>query len=223
VSHWTPDHAAMADVDPTLLRVSRCVRLNWANGTHVSELAGSNDEPLIAELRSDDSLNRRIYWLFDLADSDLPSRLSFPVLLWNTLDYLAHRDASEDADVHLSGRPLRLGPTVAGTAPLVYDPAGRPLAVMPDGGQWRVPIVSRRGIYRTIADGQQRSVAVNCFSDRGTRPMVEGTVKDPPRLSRMGSVLSRVRSVSWQSLLMAGVVVGVLEWVVFNRRWLRVN
>jgi Ca-activated chloride channel homolog len=241
VTHWAGDHALLADLDPTGLGIPRALRVQWAPDVRATELLGAEALPLIVELQRPASPAagsqlalqgppaRVLCWLFDLRDTDLPRRVTFPLLLWNAIDYLRGAAASGAANLptHRTGRPLHLP---AGPVPQVTNPAGQALPVQATHDGWAVFETGRQGIYRCQNGPISRPVAFSLLSDRGTRPLpaaepapahVAGA--DGARGGWVPSWLGRHIRFSWPALLVAAGLVGLLEWLLYHRRVVRIG
>lgn len=247
VSHWADNHPTMADIDPTLFRVTRTIDLDWTQGSLPAELVGADRWPVIEELARRTRAGRTVrclYWMFDLADTDLPRRASFPLLLWNAVEYLA----SGGGDPHMSnrpdwqrtGRPLELADVgndpgaprgaVAAPAPVVLDPANEAVEVRPVAVGWVVPGAGRQGIYRR-KDPPEALLAANLLSARGTMLIhavprsPDADVPDASEQQAAGSpLLATLHKVgAWRALLAAGALIALVEWALYNRRVVRIG
>ncbi len=219
---WADEHPALRDIDPTLFQIQRRTHLRSLSNRPLATLLTSDSGPLIVESRGEGqpSGGRLMYWLFDLDETDLPSRMGFPVMVWNTLDYLAGRDVAASRAMLLTGEPLRL--EEAQTPPQVFGPTGEPLAVSRDAAGWRCDQTQKQGIYRT--SGPNAALAVNLLSGRGAEPLPGRDEADampsPPtelKLSALDAPLN------WRTVLIGLLVLGLIEWFVFSRRWIRLG
>jgi len=227
VTHWAGAHPLMADVDPTLLRIPAALPFDWNAAAKVTELVSANMVPLIVEAvpaaPAPGAAARYIYWLFDLQQTDLARRLTFPLLLWNTVDYLATGETEHAEASHLTGIPLKLQRRQPAVAPVVQGPDGRRIPVKTNADVDLLLDTSRAGIYRQ--DGEP-AYAVNLFSRRGLCPLPA-----PAELARQ-SDLAQIQPTAWDpwlprplrnALLGLGVLVGLAEWLLFHRRVIRIG
>ena len=233
-THWASGHPCMTDVDPTAMHIWHALQMDWPAQADVKELLGGGDMTLIAELSAvqppgpDRRAPRCVYWLFDLRDSDLPGRLGFPLLLWNTIDYLGGRPASDDDAVHLTGRPLVIARDASASPPAIVGPGGNPIDVRLSARQAVAWDTFRAGVYRRPDGGTPQAFAVNLLSGRAVQPLpADRPAADEfsgAELSRRsGQWLGQYLRLSWESLLMAGIVLALLEWLLFTRRIVRVE
>ncbi|MCY2927149.1 MAG: VWA domain-containing protein [Planctomycetota bacterium] len=234
ITHWCSDHPCLLDVDPTVFHLSELLDVDWSEKSDIRRLVGAGGATIMAELTEPApiSINRRpprqVYWLFDLGGSDLPRRLSFPVLLWNTIDYLSLRDPSDSDMIHLSGRPLRLPAVTSKLAPTVAGPHGDPVTVVRAGPYDLVSNTTRQGIYRRNSEGKRDAYAVNLFSSQALRPLPAGrqrvgTTPDRRNTSHATAWLDRYARLSWESLLIGGLLIALIEWLLFTRRIVRIE
>ncbi|MCY2928889.1 MAG: VWA domain-containing protein [Planctomycetota bacterium] len=234
ITHWCSDHPCMVDVDPTVFHVGQILNVDWPGKSDVKRLVGAGGGTLMAEFTepATASVDRRppryVYWLFAVGDSDLPRRLSFPVLLWNTIDYLSLRDPSRSDAQHLSGRPLKLPATASKLAPVVTDPGGNPVSVVRAGVYDLVSDTTRQGVYRRNCDGQQDAYAVNLLSGRALRPLSADRQRAAASPDRQGpggpaTWLGRYTRLSWESLVAGGLLIALVEWLLFTRRIVRIE
>jgi len=228
ITHWAAGHPSMEEIDPTLFRVVRAMKMNWTAAAGATELVGADRIPLIVETRPRAKSGpterevRCLYWLFGLNDSDLPRRLTFPLLLWNAIDYLVHGEQAAGQDVMLTGRPLKLKGAEA-EKPVVIDPAGKTLAAKTAPGGWVVNDTFRQGLYRRTDTAEV--FAVNLLSSRGVMPLgrdagVVAVAKLEPKKEGWFGLRARI---SWGLLLACAGALAVIEWVLFNRGVIRIG
>lgn len=236
ITHWL-EHAALADVEPDLIRVRRARRL-IAGGAGTVSLVSAADVPLVVATADPAGLDAAtgppasamppptarpapaLFWLFRIDDTDLASRPSFPVLVWDAIDHLSGETNASATRMARTGRPLEVG-SADGVA--VVDPAGKPLALQPLGAQLVARDVVRHGVYQLTTPVGAVPIAVNLLSDRGTRPLLRNeeeqlTTSDlkPPSVPwwRGGS--------RWKVLAAAALVLATVEWLMFHRGMLRI-
>lgn len=222
IEYWMGNHPVMADLDPTSIRFGEAVTLEWSGGSDPASIAVAGQTPLIMEhplpagLRSGGG--KCVYWLFDLASSDLSRRMSFPLLLWNTIDYL-NQSTTRAEDYVLTGQPLRIKSV---GRPSITDPAGRMLVSRKGGKSWVVSDTVSQGVYRAAGDRAETFV-LNFLSDRGVRAL---PARDPALQGESSDAVAR-HGLLWamlsvRSLLIVACVLMLLDWVLFQRGRLRV-
>jgi hypothetical protein len=225
VTHWSSGHPCMLDIDPTVFRVRRALGVTCSPPFVATELIGASSTPLVLEmkgLRSGPPESRPIrclYWLFRIQETDLPSHLSFPVLLWNALDYLNYGTLATDRNLRITGQPLELL-RQSDKLLSVTGPRGQKLDVKTAGDKVVVADTSHRGIYR-MAGYRPAAYAVNLLSTQALHPMAadSGATRTAPTV-RSGR-WERYVGMNWECLILVCAVVGLIEWFLFHRRVLR--
>jgi hypothetical protein len=235
VTHWSVDHAALTDVELESWQVRQTAGLLAPPGAQ--SIAAADDTPLLFEYRpapgagshaaAPDTL--AMYFNFTIGDSNLALRPTFPVLLWNTLDYLLQRDEAPGTVAHPTGAPLLRArhtleePTM--TAPLLRR--SRPLAT--HGERWIWTDTGRQGLYRLRSAGRDDEwIACNWMPSQPSPPASANTTAAPPApTTRDGAPRARWAALAarlgqpWRVLcviLLAGLLA---EWLLFNRRILK--
>jgi hypothetical protein len=151
---------------------------------------------------------------FAPASSDLPLRIAFPVLLVNSLKWLSGKSL-DPVDSVLTGRAGRL---IATHDPLTLtSPDGGTIALpVRDGAAWLT--ANQVGLYR--APDEKRVIAANLFDARessisGHPILLAGHALERPSFSEH----LRPRASLWRWLALLALVLLVLEWWTYHRRW----
>jgi hypothetical protein len=231
VTHWAGDLPIMADLDPTTLPVSRAMLVRFLGGTSRDVLCAEST-PLVTALTPPPPANgqptpRCVYWLFDSSDPQLPGRVGYPLLVWNTLDYLAGRHTDETIQ-HLTGQPLQIVDPVGAK---ILNPDGNevtasPAATSPPSAA--VYDTSRQGIYLIDRGGRREACAVNLFSSRALQPL-ERHAAYVPTVNRSAGLATTswwrapFKHLAWDSVLLTAVGLALLEWLLYHRRALQVG
>ena len=219
ITHWRGDHPSLMEIDPADIRFHSVLSLQPAGMGRLIPILSSDQVPLIAEWGSDNSasaLPRIIYWPFRLSDTNLPSQLSFPILLWDTLDYLAGHET--DSTQHVTGHPLLLEHSKAAK---VMGPGAQPLNVHQIGSGFVLTDTQKQGLYTIHTEKRDHTVAINLFSARGTLPL--------PRDAAVSTASAATPSLihpavfNWRVLLIAALVLATIEWFLFHLRILRIG
>ncbi len=201
----------MSDLEDTNIGVATKYRLREGDRA----VAWSNLAPLI--VLGERNAGKFVAVTFDLRASDLPLRVSWPVLLINTIDWI-HGEDSAYLSSFKTGESWRI-PVPAG--------AERAEIEMPDHRTISAPVIEgravlrgmRAGFYRVRAGGDAQIVAGNLVdaneSQIGPRPFVgvNGTRATAPVAGRVG-----VRRELWLYLLAAAIAIVMLEWLTYHRR-----
>lgn len=201
----------MSDIEDT--NVGAATRFRLREGDRA--VAASNQGPLIVVGQR--AGGRFVAVTFDLRVSDLPLRVSWPVLVINTIDWIHGED------------PAYLSSFKTGESWRVPVPAGVDRAEIegPDGKRWSAPVIEgravlrgmRAGFYRVRAGNDAQIVAGNLTDPEESRvaprPFTElnGTRATAPIAGRVG-----VRRELWLYLLAGALAIVVLEWLSYHRR-----
>ncbi len=141
-----PAHPILRMVDLTDIRAEEALTLRPRGGTVLAE----GSVPVLWVLERPEL--RVVLLPFDLLRSDLPAHPAFPILMANTLEWLASPPAVE------AGTTAVL-PAGAGAASLV-DPSGRVLPVEARGGVLVLPRLDRAGVYTLRTGSRERPITV---------------------------------------------------------------
>jgi len=175
-----------------------------------------------------------VYWLFDLRDTKLPRRLSFPLLLWNTIDYLAGGTAEPtEAGADRPAAPINGGGTAQPATRRRHRltcSARREYAVRVErtAGGFIVPDTTRQGIYRRTDERGSEAYAVNLLSPRGAKSLPadrpdDAAVKVGAAGNDRRAGWRRYAHLAWDSLVLAAVAFALCEWFLFHRQVVRVG
>ena len=180
-------------------------------------LSSGKTIPLLVERRTDES--RIIALAFDLKESDMPLRWSFPIFLPSLIAYFSGR-SSEALSSFRIGKTWHI-PVPAGVRGVVIQDPKRVRHI--------VPIVDRRAvfmghlagfykIYRQNGKRELLTLAANLAS------AAESSLKPPARLALAGRQAAGItmRSVYereiWFYLIIAALIIICIEWLTYNRR-----
>jgi len=220
VSDWAADHPFTADVDPSSLKLVELFPTRWQQGIVVNPLVNAGSMPCIVEATSPElwQTGKRIYWLFDFAKSNLSNQTMFPVLLWNSIDYLTGQKARSAPS--WAGRPVRLG-SANSAMPSCEDPDGHPLRVVAADGFWTFT-PDRPGLYQVNEAGSQRIIAVNRLLTTGAEADMSdhGDELASVGQARMASFLT---AITWRRLAIAATTLAAVEGALFLLGFIRLG
>jgi Ca-activated chloride channel family protein len=201
----------MSDIEDTNVGVATRYRLREGDRA----VAASAQGPLVVVGQR--SGGRFVAVTFDLRSSDLPLRVSWPVLVINTIDWIHGED------------PAYLSSFKTGESWRVPVPAGVDRAEVegPDGRRSTAPVIEgravlrgmRAGFYRVRAGNEAQIVAGNLTDPEESRVAprafaeLNGTRATAPIAGRVG-----VRRELWLYLLAGALAIVVLEWLSYHRR-----
>lgn len=159
-----------------------------------------------------------------LPNTDWPGRISFPVFIYNTLEFLGRLGQKEIESSLRPGQSVRFRLESDDEKLTLLSPDGtrQTLSRLSDGG-FVFNGTDQLGLYRVLGDGDQplRSFAVS-LSDRresdinvnpelmvGYTPV---TASSPENVSQ--------QQTWWRSILVIALLLIMAEWLVYNRRLL---
>ena len=220
--------------DVTFLRADRIALPERAGWTFQTPLRSVDLPLIIAGSRVSTGTEQRVVvFAFDVADTDLPLRIAFPLLISNTVHWLA-QTVSESPEAALCGHAVNLGSGESARAEpdaVGGDAAGSTRSsVKPVGTQVAsVPVVKgslqplRNGFYRidnTEASAEShRWLAVNTGDDAESN--LRGNPVAGPAAGRktaLPSLSAGIGGVLWTWLALAAFALLTVEWWLFHRR-----
>lgn len=206
----------------------RWTAISNVNISHARKLVPSKDDKIVGASFQGPLLvtgrkagQRFAVIAFDIRESDLPLRISWPLLLLNIINDFVEEDTSYISSFR-TGDIWRI--------PVSADAAQGTL-VTPDDTRVMVPVVQGRavylgqtaGIYAMQGVGSGDATSETSFANLSDldesriKPepqlIVQGTTASPPEGFKMG-----VRRELWIYLLLAAVVLTTLEWITYHRR-----
>lgn len=218
ISDTTASHPALRLVNLqniTLLRAA-ALTLSKTEGWIWQAPIRSFENPLFITGEKLGSSQRVAALALDITDSDLPLRIAFPLLMANTLHWLAG-----EAVAPMLGRqageilPLAEGETITSIPQNPWSPATKPdpNAVARDLFQ---PLTS--GFYQLNTRDGARWLAVNTFSDQESDLRIADAAP-APAVTLPSLPLARLTGWPlWQYLAAAALLLLALEWWLFHRR-----
>lgn len=148
-----------------------------------------------------------------------PIRPSFPVFIFNVLNYLGGRKAVLGSSAVRPGQPVALEIPVGGQSPKVRSPQGEETALGSTGGNVSFTKTSELGVYDVLTGSNRpQHFAVNLFHalESDLRPRTSVKIGNVNVAGEAASVLSRKEL--WRLLLVCALGVLLLEWYIYNRR-----
>lgn len=163
---------------------------------------------------------------FSLEDSDLPLHVAFPILIANSLAWLA----GGTGEVH-AGDPVEV-PAAGAAAATLVPPDGRPLTVRAADGMLVLPPLVRAGVYRLVMPSGDRRFAVGIGGPRSglirpgaapappasDAPSQGGAGGAPPAPAPQTPEVLRTRVPLWPWLLLGALAAALGEWALATRR-----
>ena len=179
----------------------------------------SFDHPLLitGERRAEDGREQRVCALaFDVARSDLPLRVAFPLLMSNTLQWLAG-DKSSSPTSTVAGQPVELAPDESIFVEPQKTPALKPVSSAMARNSFR-PL--KNGFYLIQRGNKPAWIAVNTFSENESdlRATSAGSRPDAAHLPAAFSSLTLGAWPLWSDLALAAFALFSIEWWLYHRR-----
>ncbi len=179
----------------------------------VAQTAGGN--PLIIEGQREGV--RFVALAFDIRQSDLPLRVSFPLFILAAVDRLAGEQTS-DAARGLVGEPWRLRVPDGVESAALQHPDGKITQVAVRDHEARLQ-VAQAGVYSVSAGSTRTLLAANVQAELEGAIAPRDTVivkaaREEPRV-RVSSLGSRL----WPWLAVIAGLLLAAEWLSFHRRW----
>lgn len=161
----------------------------------------------------DDGRRRVVMIGFDLAQSDLPLKVEFPILLANSVGWLAGRDALATDRAVRAGQPATLLTSAASVT--VTTPAGDTEELTARDGSIIFADTLRAGAYE-VKDAPPFAASLLSEAESDTAP--RDSIK-----TRTGEVTGQAASFYserefWRWLALAALTVLTVEWWVYHRR-----
>ncbi len=218
ISELDSQHPALRMVNLqniTLLRAA-ALTVPQIEGWNWQSPIRSFDHPLLITGEKAGGKQRIAALAIDITDSDLPLRVAFPLLMSNTLHWLAGEESAPIFS-RQAGEALALAPSES-VNPLPQLPAAQPApgpAAMPIHDLFQ-PLTN--GFYQLDTSNGSRWIAVNTFSE-GESDLRGATASATP--TEVPSALPFTRLTNWplwQYLAAAAFALLALEWWLFHRR-----
>ncbi len=179
--------------------------------TWLKPIAQSGNEAL---MWAGENNNRRVVMMgFDLAKTDLPLKVEFPILLANSISWLAGREAASEERAIRAGQPAIIR-TASANAEII-TPAGDSIDVDLREGSAAFADTLRVGLYEVK---EARGFAVSLLNESESSTAPRESIQ-----TRTGEVSGQVETFSaereaWTWILLAALSVLAIEWWVYHRR-----
>jgi hypothetical protein len=174
---------------------------------------GPDNTPLIFSWEK--GRTRAVVVAFKLLDSDWPLRLSFPLFLSNTLDWLRDEGRAQPRP----GEALRIRLADDETEVEVAGPGGRKEKLVGEAGRDVVcGETDRCGLYTVKRKKGVQQIALNLLDPQESRGTVEPEIRTVAGQVTTASAVPPVVRPYWRWLALGALVLLMVEWMVYHRR-----
>jgi hypothetical protein len=227
---WSRDHPALRNLSLDNLYIFKPRLVEVPDGSGVRVLATSDSGPAIVELSNAET--RAIVVPFDVAESNWGFDVSWVLFLGAATQYLGEENASGVARMVQPGQTLtdRLPMNIASARIEAPDGSETDLVPAADGTVVFGPVL-KSGIYWLSWDGPAGPSDLT-IGGRSVRPFTANLLDAPESeiaaSAQFRSGSSTVQALAgqgarsprklWPWLILAALVIGLLEWFVYNRK-----
>jgi len=217
VYDWDSRHPIMADVNLSNLIVEQAQQLQ-ASDNAVHSLIETPQTDLMLSYEHEGL--RAILLGFDIARSNLPLKVAFPVMMSNIITWLNPHKLSLSVLQTKAGEPY----------PIHLSPFTESFSLRPPGERWQKqqvtenPVIYREttkvGVYMIAEDKQTRYFTVNLVNEAESdiTPAIRGLEAEFPEETQAQEHI-KTQQPLWMAFLLAILGVTMLEWYV----WLKVG
>ncbi len=231
ITAWDQSHPVNRHLQLTNISIESAQRITAP--ARFAALIESFDDPLVI---LDDGTDRKTMVVgFNTTSSDLPLRVAFPIMIANTIRYMTDNDQTDTWQAPAMGTvlgPETLAEYARGTELIAVLTPGDEAPEQQDGGaeptEDETPValaaldVERAGIYQGVtATGELVPLfAANLSDTREVDITVSESlpVTSETPLQQMNNDF-RIGAAPWRLIAVASLLVLLLEWGLFHRRW----
>ncbi len=220
---WAPDHPALRDVDLFNWRIRNTNGMSACSAS--TAIVSGAQSSLVLEsgltpAQGEDTSGSPVAILvnFDLDHSNVLALASFPIFVWNSVQYLLGRSVDCAEVAFATGSPASV-PTESTQPVRVINPRGEPVEAVAESNALLFLQPERAGIYRIETADVTRPVAFNWVPADSSRVDASGAAAAPAPTTRSPSWLRPL----WSRLLMLGVGLIFVELILFHLNILRLG
>jgi hypothetical protein len=179
------------------------------------------DSPKTSLILTGDVERQRIVWIgFDTLQSTWPLRMSFPIFIANSVDWLNPFATSSSQLMVRAGDPFRFplnGPTKTAT---VTGPGGkaRTLEIDPKARELVFGETFKQGIYQLTAGTNTTTFCVNLIDAAESNIAPREELPFGRYAKVVARKLQRANSELWRWLALSGLAVLLFEWWWYHKR-----
>jgi len=220
---WSPDRPILRDVDLLNWRVRRTASMGPSANARI--IVGGANAPLVLEARKPAPQPNAaakslaaVLVNFDLRDSNLATRASFPIFMWNAVQDLLGRSDGRDVAV-ATGAPARI-PSQARGPIRIMAPRGEPCEGVAETNEVVILQPDCAGIYHVEGGADREAVAVNWVPNGTDAPKSAQLVRST---SPSHAIIDTWLQPLWSRVLAVAAIVIVMELILFHFGILRLG
>jgi len=210
---WNREHPVTAYLGWSPVHLARARRAEVAPWGEV--LVEAEETPLVVV--GERGSRRVLYFGFDLNDSDLPLRATFPILVANLMAWLTEPQAGTELPAVRAGEPATLELPTEGGMVRVRRPDGR-LVTRPARMPFTFAETDRVGVYTVTAGEERRRFAVSLLSAAESNTAPRRTLTFGPQRLPAAKVQTTRRRELWRPFVVVALLLLALEWWWYHRR-----
>lgn len=215
ITQWDSQHPVLRYVNLSAVQIAKARALEPAAGATVLARAGDR-AVVVAQERAE---LRALAFGWNFLDSDLPLRVGFPVLLSNSVRWLAQARGGAKPITVRPGALLRFAAPAEANEAEVTLPDGRRRTVTATGGQVAFTDTNRVGLYHMRAGDQEWRWAVDLRNPEESDLSPKGELKLGERKVAAGTGPPKVEQHLWPYLALFALAVLLGEWHLYHRRY----
>ncbi len=156
-----------------------------------------------------------VLFAVDIRQSDLPWRTAFPILMQNTLNYLAGQ-TEDPVSTYPTGRTATV--SLAGNDVDVQDTKGRPIPFAREQDRIEIGPVASAGLVHVKGPKREIDLAFNLTDNRESDLRLPTPATQPAEENVASLHASRFAWPWWVVLVIAAIGLSTLEWCLHQRR-----
>ena len=214
ITSWEDQHPALRYANLGVIQLAKARRLSPGPGAAV--LARAGQAPVIVARQAPGF--RGIAFGWDFLDSDLPLRVTFPVLLSNTIQWLAQSSGGAAAQRQRPGTVLRFPAPPGIQAAQLRLPDGSARRLPAADGGFTIAGCTEVGAYSLRVGDRVWRWAMDVRSEAESNIAPASRVSLGRREVKAGAGPPKVEQQLWPLLVAVALVVLLAEWHLYHRR-----
>lgn len=216
VVDWDKKHPVTRYLNLTDLVIARCLAVQVADwGKSIAD----SDNPQAPLIVVGEKGNRRVVYLgFDIRESTIWLRVAFPILISNTVRWLASGSKTQQESVLTrAGDVVPINPPITVESVTVTDPLGRARTVEGKRRPLLFDGTDTIGVYQVKAKNYQQKFAVSLLNKRESDILPRSTIELGSAGETATAGSTRANKEIWRWLVVLALIVLGLEWWVYHR------